>query len=158
MCFGYNISLWKQPRASNQSWFLPKRSFEFFITSLLRYHYVIITSSLLLFVVPNFLFAKRCFIGITLLLRHYYVIAFSVDRDFDWDKLNLNQIDGNSNRFKPPNSALYKVTVTMTGLASNGYQIRDRKNFSEISENFCSLWENIFQSLRNPMVKRFWKF
>ena len=92
-------------------------------------------------------------IVITLLLRHYYVIAFSVDRDFDWDKLNLNQIDGNSNRFKPPNSALYKVTVTMTGLASNGYQIRDRKNFSEISENFCSLWENILQRLGNPMLK-----
>ena len=43
----------------------------------------------------------------------------SIDRDFDWDKLNLNQIDGNSKRLKPKDSAIYQVTVTMTGVASN---------------------------------------
>ena len=47
---------------------------------------------------------------------------FSVDRDFDWDKLNLNQLDGKSNRFKPPNSSIYKVTVAMTGVALKVYQ------------------------------------
>ena len=47
---------------------------------------------------------------------------FSVDRDFDWDKLNLNQLDGKSNRFKPPNSSIYKVTVAMTGVVSKFYQ------------------------------------
>ena len=55
-------------------------------------------------------------------LRNNIVIIFSVDRDFDWDKLNLNQLDGNSNRFKPPNSSIYKVTVAMTGVASKVYQ------------------------------------
>jgi len=48
-------------------------------------------------------------------LRYDIAIIFSVDRDFDWDKLNVNQIGSNSNRFKPPNSAIYKVTVAMTG-------------------------------------------
>ena len=55
-------------------------------------------------------------------LRNNIAIIFSVDRDFDWDKLNLNQLDGNSNRFKPPNSSIYKVTVAMTGVAFKVYQ------------------------------------
>ena len=62
-------------------------------------------------------------------LRNNIAIIFSVDRDFDWDKLNLNQLDGNSNRFKPPNSSIYKVTVAMTGVALKFYQANILLNY-----------------------------